>query len=248
MRDSFFDVPYTHGQRTPRLGQTIAQKAGRRGTEVSRAAITRPTPGVQRFGARTTLGHGKMIGTFLVFIAAVCAVFRCWWDRLEYYLYKTEIGHSIWVAHTEPQGGPRHQSLFVQYFLRGREFWWWTPTTDIPWGYDAGAAYLLSQSLPRCRGHKVQKACLVTVGDEIDVTKFLQQLSGPHGDFYRSLDEGGQPLLDADTVRAYLGIRLPAQHLPTEKPDTEWLYMTMEVVPGSVPPFKPLVFDFNKPE
>ena len=191
-----------------------------------------------------------MIGTFLVMVAAVCAVFRCWWDRLEYYLYKTEIGHSIWVAHTEPQGGPRHQSLFVQYFVRGREFWWWTPTDGVGgWFRNADVVELLqlNQSLPKRRGHKVQNAYLITVGDEIDVTKFLQQLSGPQGDFYRSLDED-QPVLDADTVRAYLGIRLPAQHLPTEKPETEWLYMGMCVVPGSVAPFRPIRFDFHKGE
>ena len=181
-----------------------------------------------------------MIGTFLVFVAAVCAVFRCWWDRLEYYLYKTEIGENVHVS-VDAEGEGCRRLWFVQYFLRGREFWWWKvayePLPDIP--------PILEQSLSKRRGHKVQKASLVTIGDEIDVTKFLQQLSGPQGDFYRSLDKD-QPVLDADTVRAYLELRLSAQHLSTENPDTEWLYMTMQVVPGSVAPFKPIRFAFCK--
>ena len=187
-----------------------------------------------------------MIGTFLVFVAAVCAVFRCWWDRLEYYLYKTEIGQTVEVEVTRGTGF-RH-FLFVQYFLRGREFWWWTPTAGKSGGeIDEDGADLLDQSLPKRRGKKVQSAFLNTGSDEIDVTELLQQLSGPQGDFYRSLDEN-QPVLDSDIVRAYLGIRLPKQHLPTEKPETEWLYMGMCVVPGSVAPFKPIRFDFYQGE
>ena len=179
-----------------------------------------------------------MIGTFLVFVAAVCALFRCWWDRLEYYLYKTEIGQSLEIILTTRTGLRRF--WFVQYFIRGREFWWWTPTAGKCLAeIDEAAAELLDQSLPKRRGHKVQDACLFTVGDAVDVTEFLRQLSGPGGDFYWS--RVPQPPLDADTVKAYLTVRMPAK-------DTDWLSVTMRVVPGSVAPFKPLKFDLCKKE
>lgn len=179
-----------------------------------------------------------MIGTFLVFVAAVCAVFRCWWDRLEYYLYKTKIGQTVEVYVATGTGFRRF--LFVQYFLRGREFWWWTPTANrCGREIDEDVADLLDQSLPKRRGHKVQDACLFTVGGVVDVTEFLRQLSGPGGDFYWS--RVPQPPLDADTVRAYLTLRMLAK-------DTDWLFVDMRVVPGSVAPFKPLRFSFDTPE
>ena len=187
-----------------------------------------------------------MIGTFLVMVAAVCAVFRCWWDRLEYYLYKTKLGE---IRYTRRESRPESGFLFVQYFLSGREFWRWMPTSDILYqeDVDKAVADLLSQPLPKRRGKKVHSAFLITGSDKIDVTEFLQQLSGPQGNFYKTFDQD-QPVLDADTVRAYLGLRLPAYHLSTGKPDTEWLYMGMCVVPGSMAPFRPIRFAFCKGE
>ena len=199
-----------------------------------------------------------MIGAFLVFVATVCAVFRYWWDRLEDCMHETKMGELEKVGlRKDPDGGP--WLLFAQYFLRGKEFWWWMPTVDVSGRQISeeeikeAMSELMHQSLSKHRGHKVQSACLVTVGDDVDVrdkinvTKFLRQLSGPQGDYYRTLAQKSQPPpLDADAIRAYLACRLPMSC--TDRLPEDWLYMTMCVVPGSVAPFKPLWFWLGGPE
>lgn len=181
-----------------------------------------------------------MIGTFLVFVAAICALLRCWWDRLEYYLYKTEIGDKVNVRVDSKIGGVR-EVVFVQYFLRGREFWWWDTYAPSEWEgdewTDASLSDLLAQPLPRHRGHKVQNACLFTVDDEVDVTKMFQQLSGPRQDFRYYKRQ-----LDVDVVQAYLHARLAGETARY----SDWLYVNLRVVPGSVAPFKPLRFEFRE--
>lgn len=176
-----------------------------------------------------------MIGTFLVFVAAVCAVFRCWWDRLEYYLYKTEIGELRHAVVTTEKGC--RAFWFVQYFLRGREFWWWTPTVDVSGRQVSeeevhkAVAELLHQSLPKRRGHKVGHATLITETGQVDFTALFRQLSGPSQDFYKN------DVLDVDVVQAYVSARFDGLV-------SDCLYVDLCIVPGSVAPFRPIRFDF----
>ena len=168
-----------------------------------------------------------MIGFFLVFVSLVCAVCRGWMRRLKDVIYERRIGQILFVETDDEE--PR-MLYFVQFFVRGTEYWGWKEVDRM----SAGFQEQLLGLEPVDRPHKIDSAFLVE-GIRFEelrfegVTQLLRELSGPDRNFYGE----GTAVLTPGFLKAYL----EARGVDVLRP---WDYCELRVVPGSMPPFLPL--------
>lgn len=176
-----------------------------------------------------------MIGFFLVFVSLVCAVCRGWMWKLKDVVYQRRIGQTLYVETDDEE--PR-MLYFVQFFVRGTEYWGWK---EIDEGTDTLLDFqeqLLGLE-PVNRPHKIDSALLVE-GKHFDelrfegVTQLLRELSGPDRNFYGK----GTAVLTPGFLKAYLQARAAMVEC--------WDYCEVRVVPGSMPPFSPLRIRFTQ--
>jgi len=190
-----------------------------------------------------------MIGFFLVLVSAICALCRGLSARIAELIHRRRLGHLV-LMESDADG---RDVLFVQYFIRGREYWYWELCKKDQHGSLTDSQFeelgedleetLLSQTVI-CGPPKVESAHLRTTRGLIDVTELLRQLSGPRRDFYGRLSE---IVRDDDAI---VGAYLQARSNLSECDDLsiraarlqKWVGCEVRIVPGSVMPFKPLVF------
>ena len=181
-----------------------------------------------------------MIGFFLVTISMICAVCGSLGERMTDFVCGRRLGRN--TLRTVGSLEESRRVLFVQYFIRGKEFWCWTD-------YERVNLQDLEDTLlgrPLAKGPpKVESACLRTTRSLVDVTHLLRQLSGPAKDFYGRQGEitasGGELLKAYLQARTFdLGYDLMFF--------SEWIGCDIRIVPGSVPPFRPLKVKFGDTE
>lgn len=173
-----------------------------------------------------------MIGFFLVLVSVICAMCRGLGKRVTELVYKRRLGLNFVVS------AGQCEVLFLQYFIRGREFWYWSECGADTCPSDLEDMLLIQQ--PRPGLPKVESAWLRTASCYSDVTKMIQQLAGPEQDFYGRRTElltTGSPIL-----QAYLNQRI----FDPARITNRWVACYIRLFPGSAWPFKPTEIVFDK--
>ena len=191
-----------------------------------------------------------MIGFLLVLISFVVACCRSLWRSLvgTRPCSKTGFGRRFHVvARSNRPFGHYEDLLFLQYFIRGNEYWFVAGEPPLP----SLCRTLTKASVRELARHKVDSAKLFSDTGKVDVTQWVRELAGPgmnfHGDLFAP-DIGIAFGVNQDVLREYLMLRAKLES-PERQRDFEgrWSHCDVRIIPGSMEPFAPLTFDMVRP-